>query len=262
MRLLRTLSAISAIVSLGLCSAYAGVSELAVPTQNLLGHTYHCPKFNKIVADGYFNIKIVHQNSAPSIKTFSYESAPIDVAIQGHTLFLASDSAYYPSYSQHPQVIVRIPNRIHLLRISGPVNVTANKSTSSNLTVLANGYGHIRLNHAGNVHRIVEEGNSVINANGVNTNLLSVKIDGASTMALRGHVNHFYARLYDDATLRARHLVAKHIVIQAKYNSAATIYPVKSLRAFTDQTGEIYYYKQLTNLTRYSIDSGNVLQMK
>jgi len=241
----------------------ASSTQITKSITGLQYRTYQVHDFNRIVADGYFNLKINRaQGKSAAIATRSYNEAPISISVQDHVLYILSSADRYLGYAnQHPQVNLTVPTEVKSIMVHGPTNVTSNIA-SSNLKLVADGFGIVKFQNVKQLDTISLHGNNVINIAGIHTNKLSVYLSGSSRLNIQGTVNHLYARLDDNASLHARNLAAEHITVQAKGDSQAYIYPQKTLRAFAEDAGVIYYYKHLNNLTSYPIQSGNVLQMK
>lgn len=251
------------------CAIYAGGpdSPISAAADVMLNKMYNVTDFDTIVADGYFDLAIKGGASTKAlVKTSSYESSPIMISVHDRTLYLTSKYSttnpgmYLPNHP-HPRVNIQLAD-LKGLEVYGPVNVSSTQIPTKSLSLVAEGYGVIRLQNAGNIRVIKQSGNNRVEISGITSKKLALHAADFGKTTLQGNVNQFYARLNHDATLQARNLMANHISIQAKYNSQAYIYPIKSLRAFSDKSGEIYYYKHLTNLTRFPIQSGNVLEMQ
>lgn len=256
---MRAISTIFAMVLVG-SAAYAGGVE--VPQYHYDLHTKHYSpaKFDRIVADGYFNLKVLPKSGHAAVIATSYAQEPISVSVRNHTLYLTSSPLMYLHYKQHPNVVVRVPE-LNQLDVKGPVNVKANHLRTKGLSVMATGYGDIDINHIQNVSAIKQSGNNVIKVNGVNNRVMALNLKGYGKLSVNGRTDSLVARLNGDALLKARDLRANNVLIQAKYHANAFVRPLKSIRAFSSGSGEIFYYRYLTDLTRYSVQSGNAFQM-
>ncbi|OGT52723.1 MAG: hypothetical protein A3F17_03420 [Gammaproteobacteria bacterium RIFCSPHIGHO2_12_FULL_41_15] len=230
-----------------------------VYADSIVKKMYNVTSFDSIVADGYFNLSIQPYSGAKAfVKTSASAKNPIAVTVHGHTLYITSR---YITSVPHPTVSVQLAN-LKGLQVYGPVNVNSSTIPSTQgLSLRSEGYGVVNL-VVNNLRTIKQNGNNVIKISGIQSSKLALYAEGSGETTLKGKVNDFYARLNNHATLYARDLAADHISIQAKYNSHAYIHPIKSLRAFSDQSGEIYYYKHLNDLTRVPVQSGNVLEMQ
>lgn len=247
----------------GFTAVYAGGADEAPATSPaLIKKMYNVADFDSIVADGYFNLSIAKRSEAKAlVKTESYTNNPIKLSVQNHTLYIVSTYASHGDKS-HPSVTISLAN-LKGLQVYGPVNVNSSHLPSTGLTLMAEGYGVIDLKDTSNIHSIRQNGNNVIKISGINSSSLDMYATGSGTATLQGKVKELIVRLNHEARLHARHLLADDVTIQAQSNSEATISPLKSLRAFTDQSGEVYYYNNsLTDLTRFSSNSGNVLRMQ
>ena len=233
----------------------------------LVDKRYLVTGFNTVVADGYYNLTVHPGNaSQAAVKTSSYSESPIMISVHDRTLYIVSRYAahsprpYFPGRA-HPSVDLQLAGWKGL-SVYGPVNVKASGIATDGFTLNAMGYGTIRIDDLGRLQRVDQRGTNVVTLSGIKSDVLTVYATGFSKLTLQGFVNTLHARLNHNAILYARQLVANNVMIQARYNAQGYVYPQKTLRAFTDQSADIYYYKHLTNLTRHPVQSGNVFQIK
>ncbi len=251
------------IVIISLCagSVYAGGVEPPRYAYTMTSNHYTVAKFDRIVANGYFNLKLIPKAAGKAkVTALSYEQAPISVAIHNKTLYLTSNPSMYLHYKVHPKVEVWLPSLSELV-VKGPVNVNANHINTKAMQIDSVGYGNINIKNINNIRTIKQSGNNKLRIQNIRTHLLVLNLTGFGKLYLQGETNQLFARLNGSALLKARKLAATNIMIQAKHNSEAYVYPLKSIRAFSTGSGEIFYYKHLSDLTRYTVQSGNALQM-
>lgn len=247
------------------------VSPALLAASGLINKSYRVTGFDRIVADGYYNLSLTNtasdtEGQAQSIlHAASYPEAPITISVHDRTLYIisryASEGPYaYYQGRPHPHVELSLP-RWQGLSVYGPVNVHAKNVPTSGLSLVSEGYGSIELGGVGALSNIKQSGTSVIKAYGIVTDTLSLDATGSADLSLEGRANYLYARVNNQAKLHAEALTTKHVVVQARANAQASVNPVESLRAYTDQSGAIYYIKHLKNITLVPTQSGNVYEL-
>lgn len=251
--------------SLSVSSVYAGRVVLPAPIQNkdqLVVETFQDMGRDRIIASGYFDLRIVHDGKKSWVKTKSYAESPIDVTVNKGVLFVKASVERYLQYRQHPVVIVSLPGKLKTLEVGGPANVVTEGRDNAPENLVVNGYGSVSLHNVGAIHSVKQVGNSVIHVDGVLTPQLNATLTGFGKTVLQGKTKHLVVRLSGDASLNARQLAAQSVLVQAKHRSVAHVFPIDSLSAFSSQLAKIFYYKHVNDKTGYSIDSASVLQMK
>ncbi len=247
---------------------WADANQASAPVNGLVDKSYHVTGFDRIVADGYYNLSLSNRGGQDQsvLHAASYPEAPITISVHDRTLYIisryASEGPYaYYQGRPHPHVELSLP-LLSGLSVYGPVNVHAKNVPTNGLSLVSEGYGSIELDGVGSLRNIKQSGTSVIKAYGVSTDILSLDATGSADLSLEGHANYLYARVNNQAKLHAQNLVAKHVVVQARANAQAAVNPIESLRAYTDQSGAIYYTKHLKNLTLVPTQSGNVYELQ
>lgn len=251
-------------IAVGLMASAALFSAWA--QSPLVAKAYLVSGFDQVVADGYYNLTVQASNDQAQVNTASYAEAPITVSVQDRTLYIVSRYAAQGPYAYyqdqpHPHVELKLP-AWQGLSVYGPVNVTARGIPTQGFTLVSEGYGAINLQQVGRLRTLKQHGTSVITLSGIRTDSVSVDATGSSDLTMAGVTDYFYARLDNQAKVQAKGLAANHVIVQARGNAQAYVYPLQSLRAFTDQSGAIYYYKHAPNMTLSPSQSGNVFEMK
>ncbi len=239
-----------------------GPSHLHRPEATTITRSMHLAPFDHIKAAGYFQLYVTSRGAGKSNQVTVVRDTParLMVKVRDRTLYIASRYSPLRGYPE-PRVTVRVP-RLQSIAVAGPTGVVGKSIRSDGLTIKSSGYGNLTFSNTPQIDQINQIRNNIINISGVDNDTLTVIEAGFGEINLGGYVDRLYARVFDESTLNARKLKARHIYIQAKDESRAYITPKKSLRAFAAQSANIYYYKYMNHLTRYSVESGNVFQMK
>jgi len=241
-------------------------TTMPILASNVIPHPKHTkpgansPAFSAIQVTGNINLIIQGTNSKnpKSTAIISHNSKRVTAKIRHHTLYLQTLNAALPS-NKPSTVKVRI-YRLNKLNVYGRSSVTANHIKSDGLYLLSDTVRNITLNGALLVNKIVSFASNKISIRWLNGKALSVK-SSAGRIMLAGSVTELQVKLRNHAKLDAKYLRAQRILIQTKNFAVAKVLPIKSLRAFASGHSNIYFYKKPVHISRYTSDSGNVLQL-
>lgn len=251
--------ALMSIISLPIVYA-GGLKVTSMP--RLHKRTVKVAPFDVINAQGYFDVQLVNSPATrkPGVIVQGYPLEPIQVRVSHHTLYLKSPWHPIPGMNRREIVTVNV-NQLKKLTIAGPTNVRGTKVHSNGLTIDANGTGSVLLRGKIKLNRIKQTGQNHIDLRWIDSSTLYVSSDGSGSIRLAGVADTLYARLKNNAALHAQYLRTHFVQVQTKNKSAAFVCPIETLRAFALGDSNVYYYKYPKNVTRYSSQSGNVLQM-
>lgn len=244
---------LGALVLTSITSAvYAGGPEY-ISTASTTG------SFNAVNVDGYVNV-MLRPSSQTSVTTTGAKFNPVQTYVSHHTLYIQTPWRPQTQTGKRPVVTVNL-RELDKLTVSGQANVAASNIHSHALSITSEGSGKIKLIGMLNIKNINQTGNNRIYLRWIDSITLSINSSGDGFIYLGGVANTLYARVYGHAVLNAQYLRTKMVQVQTKNEAAAFVYPVTTLRAFANNHGNIYYYAYPKNITRYSIQSGNILQM-
>ena len=254
--------AMGAVAALCLPVAYVGGSAVASSLPSFVQHNVSVSTFDAIHASGYFTVVIVNSRSAkqPAVKVAGYSFEPIQVRVHHHTLYLQSPGHPVPGFN-HREIVTVYTDHLEGLTVAGPTNVRGLDIYSNGLMIQSSGTGNILLRGKIQLNRIQQSGDNRINIRWVDSGMLYVNSTGRGSIHLAGVSNVLYARLRGHASLNAQYLRTHDVQVQTKNQSAASVCPTHTLRAFAFDHSNVYYYKYPKNITQYSAQSGNVLQM-
>lgn len=208
--------------------------------------------FNRIDVDGPVDVRIqsARESSVPIADR-------VTTHVSRHTLYV--DAPAGTGFWRRPNVLVRLPDLKGLV-LNGSASVTG-QVPSSGLNIKAYGTGSVKLLGMIPVQHIEQFGSSHLYLRWVNSDTLSIDNQGNGVIYLGGVARQVYARVADQAVLNATYLRAQKVQVQTTNQAKAYVYPVRTLRAFASDSSTVYYYRYPEHLTRYSEDSGNILQM-
>lgn len=218
------------------------------------------PSFNAINVSGPINLIIQGTSSKypKSTAVLSHNSKAVNVKVKNNTLFIRSLNTMQPT-KKSSTVRVRM-YRLNTLSAYGKSSVTANNIKSDGLSLLSDTMGNITLNGSLAVNQITNYAPNRITIRWVSSKSLTIH-STSGRITLAGSVAELHVRLRNHAILNAKYLRAQRVLIQAKGFSIANVLPILSLRAFVSGHANVYFYKTPEHISRYTTDSGNVLQL-
>jgi len=260
MRAIRLLGVLAAVMVTPL-TTYAAKSNVPFKAY-FIKHTLSVAPFNRINANGYFNlvIKGVRSASKSSVTIATYPAEPLRVHVADHTLYIKAPKYPLPGLKKRPVAVIRMPN-LNGLVVAGPTNVTSKNLRGRKLNITASGSGKLNLLGVIDVDHIQQTGDNKINIRWVKSSTVYINSNGFGSIRLAGTAKVLYARLLGSSILHAAYLRTHYVQVLAKDKALAYVCPIDTLRAFASDSGNIYYYKYPKNITRNTEQSGNVLQM-
>lgn len=250
------------LVAVSLPVAYAGGAEKP-SSPHFVKHAMKVSPFDAINAQGYFNVVVVRSkkpSKKPKVTISGYPSEPIKVHVSHHTLYLKSPWHPIPGFNR-PEVVTVYTNQLKGLTVAGPTSVRAMDLRSNGLDVKSSGTGNILLRGDIKLNQIQQRGHNQISIRWVNSSTIHINSKGSGSIRLAGVAKALFARLRNNATLHTQYLRTHYVQVQTKNEASAYVCPIETLRAFAFDDSNIYYYKYPKNITRQSIQSGNILQM-
>ena len=187
--------------------------------------------------------------------------------VKGDTLFVEvlappkKENQEVLTYPAPKQVYAKIYMPVLLQLNATNARISGRRLLTHNLKVLA--AGHATVNFLGVIHlnQINQQSDGALRFEWVKANRLNVHADGRGEIYLAGAAHRLEGRLNHFASLNAKYLRTQEAYVQTLGHAVARVQPVKSLRAFAYDHGNIYYYKQPEFFTRYSQGSGNILKL-
>lgn len=152
-------------------------------------------------------------------------------------------------------------HRIDHLRLTGNASFNGRIDNSKALSIRAYDHSRIKLKGKINLKRLVANGSSKINLEWVNAKSLNIHSANNARIRLAGVANQVRASINGNSKLNAQYLRAKTAIVQTHGSASAKIMAINNLRAFAFDKSNIYYYKQPSHITRFTRNSGNVLQL-
>lgn len=248
---------LTACLTLTMTAAFAANN---LPTPRPTSTKLNLPSFSAIHVTGRVEVLINGTRSKNRGDTFFKINHPQQIAarIRHHILYLRALSNASPN-AKPPIVNVHL-YRLNKLDVFGQASIVGNHIRSNGLYLHADTTGNITLNGKLLVERIRNYGPSRIHLRWVTGKKIRIRSD-AGRMIIAGSAGQVRIKLRNHAKLDAQYLRAKHVLVQTRDFSVASVLPVISLRAFATDFSHVYFYKTPEYISRYTNRSGNVLQL-
>lgn len=214
-------------------------------------------EFNAISVRGPIRLTIeqVKENEPNYIKFSSGQRSPVSTTIKDGTLYLQADD------SQQTTEITAGLHQLNQLMADEGSSVVSKQLTSASLSIDANTSGSIELFGMVTLDRILTSGKGAIRIQWVDTPRLRIDGSDNSAIHLAGVAGAVEMRLRDESHFYGQYLRIDRIFVQTKNYAVAKLSVNDSLKAFAYDHSNIYYYKRPAELTEFTSDSGNVLQV-
>lgn len=216
---------------------------------------------NAINGNGYLQITVQQITGNTPNEVIIPPTNPrwVFVRTQGKMVFFKQKQNEHPS-PRESRLIVRL-HTLNRMEAFDATDVIARKLKSKQLVINADDSGTISI--AGfpiNLYQVSADGPVKVRVHGVYSNVITLHSKGKAQVNLRGRADNLIAKLYGHSALTADYLRTDNILVHTFENAMALVLPVRSLRAFANGHSNIYYDRRPIRLTRYTLDSGNVLQ--
>lgn len=250
-------SLLSAIAILFLCSTSALAVESPLPSPQATRPAQKLADFNTISVRGPIHLTL-EQTADGSQNFFQFldkPGGPVSFSVKNGTLYVEAEANNSPTTAK-----VGVAQLTQLM-VDGNASVTSKNLSTSSLSLDANTSGNIELSGMVNIDRILSSGTGLINIQWVDSSRLRIDGSSKSKIKLAGVAKTVEMRLRDESQFSGQYLRIDQIVVQTKDYSTAKLLVNDSLRAFAYDHSNIYYYKKPAELTEFTSDSGNILQL-
>ena len=248
------LSVIAIVAGLALPPA---IAEPPLPSPQATKMPEKLVDFNGISVRGPVTVSL-EQSAADTQNFFQLtgeQQSPVSVTVKDSTLYIQADESARPT-------TVRVGvTQLNRLMVDGNASIISRQFTSSSLSIDANTSGSIELLGMITLDRILSSGSGPIHIQWIDSPRLRIDGSGKSHIQLAGVAGAVEMRLRDQSQFQGQYLRIDQIFIQTKDFSSAKLLVNNSLRAFAYDHSSIYYYKRPAELTEFTAQSGNILQL-
>jgi len=227
---------------------------LATPVFAATHPTLSTSTFTAVSINGRMNVMIQSAQNKGDRDLIHYPHQLISAKICGHTLYLRSLNT-----QKNPSVTLRL-HALNQLTVNGPSAVTGSAVESDGLELYTNSNAVVNLNGTIKVKKISHRGYGRIQLRWVTADQLSITSSGG-LIKLAGTAKNADIKLSNHAQLDAQYLRVRQMMVQTRGHAVAKVLATYSLQAFATQNSQIYFYKTPRHLSRYSRESGNILQL-
>lgn len=211
-----------------------------------------------ITGDVSVTIKGLRSGDRSPSKIQQIDRKQVSSSIKNHVLYLR---ALAPNRVGQPTPTVTVQmHQLDRLEVYGRSTVIGKNISSPALKIRSDNNKLIQLDGKMNSVSINNYGPGDIKLRWVSGKTVTVYSVGG-LVELAGTADQFRVKLRNHAVVDAQYLRAKSVLAQTKDFAIAKVMPLESLRAFASGFSNIYFYKSPENLSRYSIQSGNILQL-
>ncbi len=217
--------------------------------------------FQGVHADGHFQVHLM-MTRGPS----SYQIQSTDVPEKLLKVFLKNGELFLQDKDKKPHeatVVAVYLNQLSRLTALGRTSFEGAHLWSNHLAISSYGRNDITLKGRLDLQSLDVGGTSETNLMWVsNLSTLKLHLQDQSSVTLAGAAKIIEARLLNQSQLKARYLRAQSVLITANDDAAAQVFAVDGLYAYANQRANIYFYTMPKQLSRFSKQQGNVLQLK
>lgn len=179
----------------------------------------------------------------------------------GTVTFNGDVEMHIVKHKQGAQTIELSHGQLNRLVVTGRLAVDGRQLTSDHLTLIDHSSAPVHLNGVMSVDRILADKHSDLKIQQINGGALQMNLSDYAHVNLSGRIEQVLATLSGHATLIAPYLHGNNWLVHTKDAAQADVFPLQTLRAFADNTSNIYYYAVPNHLTSHTTSYGNVLHV-
>ncbi len=237
-------------------AAKAPVSDTMVTSTQKLG------SFDAMVVSGNIQVTLlpVDQSDSHTLTMAHPSSQSYVISVKKHILTIRQTTPWW--ISTKPAVVTVDVTALKKLSLFDAVSVSAQSFNTSSLAIDADTSGNIDLDGKVGLNSLLLKGPGGVHVRWVDSPSLHIDSSGDSSIELSGNVGQMHVRLSGHSALQAEYLRADSIAIQAYRFAKAQVMPLTTLNAYAHDNSNIFYYKTPKYFTRFTSQSGNVLQMQ
>ena len=225
---------------------------------------YSLSRMDNVVIDGPVNVVIVNaKNRSLIISGMDNVLAKYDVSIIPHGVYIKVPLLLTNKYQERINISAPFLNKLVL--ING-VNVWANYLHVSNLELTTTSNSDCAgINLRGQIFaaitKIHQQKDGKISVGWLDSEKIDVNSLNGGVVWLSGEADTLTGNMSSSSYLDSKYFRVSNIRIRANGISRADIFPLGTLRAFTSDRGNVFYYNRPENIFINSIKSGNVLMI-
>tara|TARA_B100001093_G_scaffold517931_1_gene600999 strand:+ start:6610 stop:7428 length:819 start_codon:yes stop_codon:yes gene_type:complete len=246
----------------GLCLEPAVQASKAPENDKMVTSTHKLGSFDSIVISG--NIKVVllpsHRSGSHSLTMTSPSTQSYSIDVKNSVLSIRQITPWWIT-TQSATVKVDV-STLKKLSLFDAAAVSATSFKTSSLTIDADTSGDINLDGQVGLKSLILKGPGNVHVRWVDTPSLNIDSHGDGAIDLSGTVGQMHVRLSGHSQLEAENLRADSIAIQTYHFAKAQVMPMTTLNAFAHDFSNILYYRTPKYFTRFTSQSGNILQMQ
>jgi len=252
-----------AAVTVSACACLPLVADAKAPDAvKMVDMTQTVSNFDRIVVSGNIELRLVTAKPAAkqSITTQYPSNQNYTIVVKQGELTLRQTTPWW--VTTKPAIITVPVSDLKKISAYDAVSITADSLNLSALEISADTSGDINLDGQFGLTALDLKGPGKVKIAWVDSPSLSIDSSGDSQIELSGKVKQMHIKLSGHSALNAEYIRADSVAIQTNRFAKAQVMPLTTLNAFAHDFSNIFYYKTPKYFTRFTSQSGNVLQME
>jgi len=234
----------------------------APATDTMVTSTQQLKAFDSMVVSGNIKVTVLpaSQSGSQSLTITRPSSQSYAISVKKRVLTIRQTTPWWVS-TQPAKITVDV-NTLKKLSLYDAAAVSAKSFNTTSLAIDADTSGDINLDGKVGLTSLVLKGPGNVHVRWVDSPSLNIDSTGDSAIDLSGTVGQMHVRLSNHSSLQAEYMRADSIAIQTYRFAKAQVMPLTTLNAYAHDFSNIFYYKTPKYFTRFTSQSGNILQMQ